>query len=248
MKNATIVLTALCGALFLFSCKKDSGSSGNSSISRPKTYNETITSAVFGNSNTTYDLTYDANGRVTMLADASGGGLKFVYVYGSNNSYTMDLYESNVLSIHEVLYINSSLSLLDSTFQYNNTNDSTTEKYFYNANKQLVKLNTYDYSKATGGALSNTDVYTYDNAGNMLKDENDNDGVTLYTYGNLKNPLSLGQIYHPVNPNLSQTTVFNATGNPISEAQTYTFDSNNRLTSEKDVLSNGDVYVRTYTY
>lgn len=246
MKNVKTLSTAFLSALLFFACKKDPGNSGSSALYRPKTYTETITSTSLGNSSTTYNLTYDGNNRIISLAAASGTGNKFVYQYNSNNTYTMDLYNSNVLSIHEVFFINS-LSFVDSTFQYNDTNDSTTEKYFYNANKQLIKVNQYDYTKATGGILSDTHNYTYDNAGNVIKDADIN-STLVYAYGDLRNPLSLGQLYLPVNPNLPKMTTLMEGGITIINTQTYTFDSNNRLISEKDVLSTGDVFVKSYTY
>jgi len=246
MKDIRIFLAALFIALVFFSCKKDSGNNSGSSFYRPKTYTETITSSVLGNSSTTYNLTYDANNRIVSLAPASSSGNKFIYQY-SNNTYTMDLYNSNVLSIHEVYFINN-LSLVDSTFQYNDTNDSTTEKYFYNSSKQLVKLNEYSYSKVSGGQLTNTHNYSYDNAGNVILDV-DNSSTRSYTYySNLKNTLSLGQSYFPQTLNLAKTTTYSSGGTTITNNQTYTFDSSNRLSTEKDVLSTGDIAMKTYTY
>lgn len=247
VKDIKILSVAFLGALLFFSCKKDSGNSGGSSVSRPKKYTETITSSVLGNSSTTYNLTYDANGRIISMADASGSGDKFVYQYNANNTFTMDLYNSNVLSIHEIFFINS-LSYIDSTFQYNNTGDSSTEKYFYNAGKQLVKEKEYDYSKASGARLSNTHNYSYDNNGNPILDVDDNTSIAYTYYSDLKNTLSLGQLYFPQPLNLAKTTTFTSGGSAITKNQSYTFDGSNRLASEKDVLQTGDVVVKTYTY
>ena len=159
----------------------------------------------------------------------------------------MDLYNSNVLSVHELFFINN-LSFVDSTFQYDNTHDSTTEKYFYNSGKQLVTLKEYDYSKITGAQLTNTHNYTYDNTGNVIL-EADNFSTTSYTYyTDLKNTLSLGQTYFPQTVNLAKTSTYTSGSITITTNMTYTFDSSNRLSSEKDVLSTGDVYIKTYTY
>jgi hypothetical protein len=245
--NAIKILSAtFLGALLFNSCKKSSDNPGAAS-SMPKTYTETITSSVLGNSSTTYNLTYDANNRIISLASASSAGSKFTYQYNTNNTYTMDLYNSNVLSIHEIFIINN-LSFVDSTFQYNDTHDSTTEKYYYNAARQLVKVNEYDYSKASGAHLTNTHNYTYDNAGNVILDVDNNSSRAYTYYTDLKNTLSLGQTYFPQTVNLAKTTTYTSGGNKVTVNQAYTFDSSNRLTSEKDVLSTGDVYIKTYTY
>ena len=47
-----------------------------------------------------------------------------------------NIYNGIVLSIHTINYLNDS-QLVDSVFQYNNTHDSTTNKYIYNAAGQL---------------------------------------------------------------------------------------------------------------
>jgi len=129
MKVNKILPAAFFGALLFFSCKKNADNTSPAASSLPKTYTEAITSSVLGNSTTTYNLTYDANNRIISVTSASSAGSRFTYQYNSNNTYTMDLYNSNVLSVHELFFINN-LSFVDSTFQYDNTHDSTTEKYF----------------------------------------------------------------------------------------------------------------------
>src|ERR1700688_1238386 len=131
MKNSLLCLVLTVG-FFLCSCKKDNSASNSNGSSQPKTYTEDVRSSIIGNSLTTYDLTYDANGRLTALAAIpSPPSINFVYAYPATNTVTMDLYEGGILNIHEIMWLNSS-SYLDTTFQYDNTGDTTTEKYIYN--------------------------------------------------------------------------------------------------------------------
>jgi hypothetical protein len=168
-----------------------------------------------------------------------------VFQYG-NGSYTGDIYNSNAISIHEVFFLNSN-SFVDSTFQYNDTNDSTTEKYIYNSSKQLATLKEYDYSIVTGAQLSNTTTYTYDSNGNQIT-ATDNFSVTTYEYTTLVNNLVVGAPYFPVNKNLVKTTTNTSGGTTVILNHTYTFDGSNRLSTEKITDDAGDIVIKTYTY
>src|SRR4051794_1495825 len=139
------LLSATLFAFFLFiSCKKSNDNPSTGSAFLPKTYTEDIRSTGF-NSLTTYNLTYDGNNRITSMTSIPEPAInKFIYTYSSNNSLTMDLYNSNVLSIHEILWLNSS-GALDSTFQYNDSHDTSTEKYIYNSSKQILQIKNYNY-------------------------------------------------------------------------------------------------------
>lgn len=245
--KGVVVLSALLLAILSFSsCQKEIRTPTDTLNTLPKTYTEDVTSSVLGNSTTTFNLTYDDNNRILSVIDSKTPGNKQLYQYNTD-TYTMDLYVNNQLSIHEIFYINAQ-SLVDSTLQYNDTNDSTTEKYIYNAAKQLIQLNEYDYKKATGGVLNNTHLYTYDNTGNPVKDS-DTSSVTAYTYyPDLLNNLSIGQVYFFQTKNLIKTTTLTTGGTTATLDHTYTFDSKNRQISEKMVASNGDMVIRTYTY
>lgn len=257
MKTIKVVF-ALFITILSFSCQKEiasessasgssSGANSGSALFRPKTYTEDVTSSSLGNSVTTYNLTYDASGRLLSMVSASSPGDKFVYQYSSNNTYTMDIYNSNKVSIHSVFFINS-FSLIDSIFKYNDTKDTSTSKYLYNSSKQLVKQKEYDYTTARGAVLYKTYNYEYDSNGNVIK-ESDNSSVKTYDYySNLSNNLSIGLIYFLPNKNLPKTTTYTSGGQTETLNHTYTFDNNNRLSTEKIVASSGDVIIRTYTY
>lgn len=245
-KLLSAILLLVITFAFFTSCKKDTSSSSNPSIPLVKTYTEDITSGGI-HSTTTYNLSYDANNRLVSMISASNPGDKFLYQYTTGNTYTLDIYNSNALSIHEVLYINTS-SFLDSSFQYNDTKDSSTEKYYYNSSKQLIRLNEYTYSQKTGAVLWNTHNYSYDTDGNMSKDT-DNSSTLAYTYyTNLSNTLLIGTVYQTQNKNLIKTSTYISGGITLTANYTYTFDSNNRLSTEKVIISNGDISIKTYTY
>lgn len=247
--NRTQILISLFISIVFISCQKevkDILPATTVSTSKVKTYTEDVTSPG-GHSVITFNLAYDANDRPVSMISATSAGDKFLYQYATG-SYTMDLFNSNVLSIHEIFYTNSN-SLVDSTLQYNDTHDTTTEKYLYNNAGQLIAVKHYDYSRATGSVLFNTDNYTYDSNGNVAK-FTDNNGITSFGYyTNLVNNLSFGPPYFPLSKNLVKTTIFNSGGTPITLNHTYTFfDTNNRITTEKVIYDSGEIVIKTYTY
>ena len=246
MKNAKLLLAVFACILTFSACKKnDSGSSNSANL--PKTYTEDITSSSYGNSVTTYNLSYDGNNRLTSLVQANAPGNKFVYKYNTNNTYTLDLYYSNVLSIHEIFFINGN-SLVDSTYQYDDTQDGTTEKYLYNSAGQLTRLSEYDYTKTGGSVLNNVHTYEYDANGNQTKDMDYFDTQTFTYYTDLENSLSIGQTYFPKGKYLIKTLTLDSGGSIVTVNYTYTFDSQHRLVTDKEVSSDGDIVIKTYTY
>ncbi len=239
--------TILCVAFA--SCQKefsieDPGGTTPTASNKIKTYTEDITSGGT-HSVTTFDLTYDNSNRLLSMTSETNPGDKIVFNYG-NGSYTSDIYNSNALSIHEVFFLNSN-SFVDSTFQYNDTNDTTTEKYIYNGAKQLVTLKEYDYSLLTGSVLTNTTNYKYDGNGNQIS-ATDDYSVTLYDYTALANSIVIGAPYFPVNKYLVKTTTYSFGVSSIILSHTYTFDGNNRLSTE--TITDGTTYtfIKTYTY
>ena len=251
MKAGALVV-AFISILFCSSCQKEitgdiiTSTTDTTIVTNPsyrvKTYKEAITSPV-GNIVTTFNLTYDAAGRITGMFSTTNTGDKFIYQYKTNNTFTMDLYNSNVLSIHEDAFINS-LGLVDSTIQYNDTKDTTSEKYVYNAAKVLVQQKEYEISGGIA-VLSNTTNLEYDSKGNVIKESSSN-SLTTYTYGNLVNNLNMGLIYYAQSKNLPETTTVTSGGIETLK-HTYTFDSLNRLFTATTTGSNATV-TRTYTY
>ena len=242
-----ILLAALVTTIAVSSCQKEISPESPSSpvTSKIKTYTEDVTSAG-SHSTITFNVNYDGSDRLISMVSASSPGDKFLYQYSSGN-FTIDLYNSSSISIHEIFFVNNN-SFIDSTFQYNDTNDSMTEKYIYNSAKQLVTIKQYDYSKTSGSVLSNVENYTYDTDGNAIKVADDYTVITYEYYPSLLNNLGAFTPYLPGNKKLVKTTSVNDGSGVTTVNHTYTFDANNRITSEKDVADNGDIFIKTYTY
>lgn len=167
--------------------------------------------------------------------------------------FTLDLYTNGAFKVHEIAYINSP-SLVGSTFQYDNTNDTTTKGYVYSG-KLLMQKSTYDYSALTGAEINTQDDYTYDNNGNPIKDiQSDGYGdvntTSTFTHTDKLLNYSIGPTYIPQSKNLPATQVqTDGSCNHIETVTyTYVFDSSNRLTKETDALDTGESVMETYVY
>ncbi|HEU5363973.1 MAG TPA: hypothetical protein VFU62_00490 [Hanamia sp.] len=244
MKNISLLFAPVL-ILGFYSCQKNINPGDPSISSKVKTYTEDVTS-LNGHQVITFNLIYDDQNRLTSMTAVSSPEDYFKYHY-STGSFSMDMHTSDGSSIHEDFFLNNN-QLVDSTIQYNDTEDTTTEKYTYNANKQLISLKTYDYTSATGAEVDNIENYQYDNNGNIIKMTDDYSVTTYEYYPDLLNNLTIGTPYSQITKNLVKTTVANNGGDVVTVNHTYTFDNNKRITSETDTADNGDLLVKTYTY
>lgn len=249
MKHLTILIVSIFSFAY-FSCKKNNAPDNTTtSFTKVKTYTEDITISGV-HTITSYNVNYDSADRITSMISTSNPGDKFVFHYNSGSSYTLDIFHSNVLFIHQNFILNPSL-LIDSTVRYNDTHDTATEKYFYSVSGQLSKLKEYNHTTATGSVLWNTHNYSYDNNGNLAGDTDDN-SVTTYEYTNMVNNLSIfffDPTYYTRSHNLLKTTTYQSGGNTEIINHTYTFDSQNRVSTAKEVVAvSGDVVIKSYTY
>lgn len=241
---------AIITSVILFSsCSKDKNPQPSNNSDKVKTYTEEFNSPTEGNSVVTFNLGYDANNRVTSITSATSPADKFVISYTSGSKYSMDLYSSANGTIHEDFFLNSN-SLVDSTLQFTDDEDTTTEKYFYNSANQLIKLNEYDYY--SGPELYNTTHYTYDNSGNLLQSSDTNGQVDTYDYYT-DLVYVLPQIFpgtgSPKKMNLVKTHTVTSNGYPVgSSTTTYTFDSSNRISTIIETADDGTVVTKTFTY
>lgn len=247
------MLLLASGALMiaLSSCQKESsGDLPAGGSLKIKTYTEDVKNGPL-KSVTTYNVTYDGSNRITALTDAANTGNKIQYGYPSATLRTVDLFVFNIPSIHADYYLNDH-SMIDSSFQYNDTDDSTTEKYTYNAAHQLIQMKEYEYSKITGAQLMNTTSYTYDGSGNLIKTQ-DTDGFTeTYTYyADLVKVLPdlFAIAASSDKANLPKTYELKYGANvEISLTYAYTFDSKDRVSTVTETYSDGTIVVKTYTY
>ena len=248
-----IILYAAVIAVALSSCQKEASNTPPLPVQslKVKTYTEDVRSAFFGNSVTTYNLSYGGSDRLTGMVDAANPGNKFVFAYPSSAKYTIDLFVDNAFELH-IDYLLNGQSLIDSSFQYNNTGDTMTEKYSYNAASQVSMLRQYDYSSVYEPSLEVTTHYTYDGAGNLVKSEDSDEYIYTFEYYTDKVYLT-PQIIPVLVPGEKTNLVkkMTLTENGILQGSvdyTYTFDSKDRISTIRQDVSDGDVVIKTYTY
>jgi len=228
---------------FVTSCKKNSDTSPSGVSSKLKLYIEDARATPYGTIDS-FSVGYDNNNRITSL---TGKSLRFAYAYNGSTGYTMDLFELGQLSIHEIGFIKG--SYVDSTYQINNTQDTTTEKYIYNGT-QLTSRITYDYS---GGrpVVYDRENYTYDGSGNLIKTVQLDGTTTTYTYTDKPFQLTVNPTYQPIQAkNLPATAKqTDGGGNTLSTVTySYQFDSQGRVVNETDALGGGYVVIKSYVY
>ncbi len=255
-----VSLLILFGCLFC-SCQKEidgsflddgSDSTINTNSSLVKAYSEETVSTDLPdlNAKDSFALQYDDKGRqISFKLVDSVNQFKIVYKYNGDSTIKMDQTSSDDSPLHEILYLNND-SLVDSTLQYNE-GDTTTEKYIYNANKQLLHIYEYEYTTATGGQLSATSSYEYDNAGNRIT-ETTGSSVTRYTFANnSKNTIgNIGLLFLPQQKLLPDTYQAITDNISLSGTHTYTYDSQNRLIMDKQIFT-GDANgysIKRYSY
>jgi hypothetical protein len=255
MKRITLFLITL-SFLYLTSCQKEiegTITDVDTSVSYlVKTYTETVTSTSTGNISTTYKLSYDANNRITSMISVPNPGDKFMFTYTSDTKFIMELFSDNLLSIHHESYANS-LSLIDSTFQYNDTQDTMTEKYIYNASNQCIQTIEYEHIGGISG-ITNITTNTYDANGNLTKTVDTKGSVETYEYYTdliYRTPIITAFFISPITTEKKQLVkkrTTNAVGGEMVFDVTYTFDTKGRISTEKEVNEDGDTLLKTYTY
>ena len=259
MKPAALFSSFLVLIGSLCSCQKDipdyvNGGGDSTSTSNSflvKTYTEDLyaINAPDQHVKDSFGLSYDNNGRLlSMVSLDSANGPKFIYAY-SNNSFTEDEYDNNQISLHSTVYLNSS-SYIDSVLEYDIEGDTSTQKYFYDGNRQIITLKEYDYTTATGSVLTGTTTYEYDNTSDLLKVTSDTNVVT-YTYPNkIINSLNMGLNYYKQGMYLPDNVTETSGTGSFTETgvHTYTFDSQKRLIMDKATTDNGYIGIKRYYY
>jgi len=244
-KHLLHALAALC---IFASCKKSS-SNGSSTANKFKSYVEEVHAGGI-NQTDSFNLTYDNNARLTTMASSTQ---KFVYAYSGSSSITMDYYENGQLSIHEVGYFKN--GVLDSTFQYNDSQDTTTEGYVYSGSN-LASRTTYEY--VSGHPVPDyVNNYSYDFSGLLLRDVQSSGGfttnITNYTYSGSPYPYQMTTSPYAVVSQLkylpAKQTLYDGQGN-LTATITYSWvlDSGGRAIQETDTQDNGDYVIKRYHY
>jgi len=243
MKFSALHTALVAIVLFLTACSKDDKSEDVPKSDKIKTYTETVNSAILGNYSTTYVLSYDQEGRLTRMADQLIPGNKFEFAY-KQGGFAFDILTSGNVIIHEEVFVNG--TLMDSTIQYNDEGDTTSEKYIYNGDL-LVKLNEYMHT-SSGNILDNVTTYTY-NSDESLHTESDGYYTITYTYNSeVWNTLNLFPLYHSPSRRLPSRETYTSGSEEITVDHTYAFDTEKRLISDHAVVSSGDEVTKTFTY
>jgi len=247
MKKFFSLVFLILFLLVFSSCKKEKPAVTNVYTDKVKSYTETLKSSS-GTTSETYNFDYDSQERITTItSESSAAEKKFVFNY-ADSSFTMDAFSGGTLYVHEIFYLKNSLT--DSSYQYDNTLDTIAEKYLYNSSNLLSVRNEYAYYYGRA-ILSRITVYTYDNNGNLIKTNNTNNKIETYDYyPDLVYTMPvISPKTQPRKTNLVKTYTLQENGNTIgTTTSTYTFDSNNRITSITEKASNGSVGVKTFTY
>ncbi len=255
MKKKLFTLIGFSSIILLSSCQKDKQPDATTDTSKVNTYTESVASPGAGEINATYNLAYDANSRITSVTETTAPGIKFLFAYSSDTQFSMELYISGAVSVHEDFFMNSN-AFPDSTFQYNDTQDTTTEKYLYNSSNQLLTLKEYDYSKNYGSEIDNVTSYTYDSNGNLVKTTDTNNRIETFDYYPdlvyampCTTPSTSQGLASSKKMNLVKTHTIMSNGSLVgSSTSTYTFDTNNRISTITQTTDDGTVGVQTFTY
>jgi hypothetical protein len=244
-KYFSLIIPALF-ILFFASCKKDKPAEIVHS-DKVKSYTETLNLSS-GTTTETYNFEYDHQDRIATITTSSNPVKKFVYTYDGSGNFSLDSYSGNTLFVHENFFVKD--SLVDSTYQYDNTLDTIAEKYVYNSTNLLSVLNEYAYYYGLP-VLSRITVYNYDDNGNLIKTVNTNNKVEIFDYyTDLVYALPvLSPKTKKRKGNLIKTYTLQENGYTIgTTTSAYTFDDYNRITSITETASNGDVGTKTFTY
>ena len=231
-------------ALFAFtlaSCKKDDSVQSVAPKDRIKTYTESINSSVLGVNSYTWNLSYDDRGRLSTMVNAENSGNRFVFTY-AENGFDMDIFSGNAIVIHQDAFVNG--NRMDSTFQYNDEGDTTTEKYTYNPGNLLVKLNRYVYNNGSP-ELDETVDYSYDNNNNLISEIGNFTHIEYEYNGSLPGIIDLFPLFYSSSQKLPSRVIDHS---GYTAEHTYTVDARNRVVSDIAVLNTGDTITKTYVY
>jgi hypothetical protein len=243
MKNRASLLTVIAVILFSVSCSKDDSPGGNQGKNKIKTYTESVKSSILGDYSATFMLNYDQQDRIISMIDAQNSANRFEFSHGQSE-FAFDIFSSDTRVIHQDVFLKD--NLMDSTFQFNDEGDTTTEKYVY-ADNLLVKLKRYIYSES-GPVLDEVSNYSYDQDKNLISET---DGFTTITYeydGVVVTPVELFPVFFSPSFRLPSRETHSSGGEEVTVDHTYSFDDKQRLISDRAVISTGDEVTKSFTY
>jgi hypothetical protein len=213
MKNFKIILAFLLTSIFFISCSDESGSNQthknlllqwsdkDNGLKADYTYdsdNKLINYKLNGNANNPsrdYNFSYNADGTLDELINASSGEILQKYTYNSDKKLIKMEGGSNV---HNYTYSGSEVT---DNYRYSVTNTGWREVYTYDSKGNIIEAKSYSNASDANplGTYSGIITYTYDdknnaqssvpsaflfpNSVNNIKSDNyDNEGGEVYTY------------------------------------------------------------------
>lgn len=258
MTKSFPLISLIVAIIFATSCQKEISASNSAnhntidSSSLLKTYSETYSTSATSSISATFNVQYDAKKQIIGLISISNPGNKFVYTFPLATKWTQDIFSSDTLTIHEDFFTNPN-SFLDSTYQYNDTKDTSAEKYFYNSNNEVVSMNEYQFNNGVS-QLINTINYTYNTAGDLISatgSDFNSETYTYYTDAVYLTPLVTGISNINSFKKMHLPKTYNLTSNGISVITvnfTYIFDAKNRITFDKATAVDSSTLTKAYTY
>ena len=134
--------------------------------------------------------------------------------------------------------------------EYDTQGDTSSQKYLYDGNQQIITLKEYNYATVTGSVLTETTTYQYDNTSDLLKVTSDTNVVTYSYANNTINNLNMGLNYYKQGKYLPDNVTETSSISSFTETgvHTYTFDSQKRLIMDKLTTNNGLVATKQYYY
>jgi YD repeat-containing protein len=194
------------------------------------------------NSEVVYNYQYDAKDRLVSRTSPSGD-LRYVYQY-STNSVTMDLFEKNVLTLHDIYFLNSNGGT-DSVVHYT-TKDTTSEKNFWNASNVISQVK--EYSITNGKSVLTNTIVTESVDGDIVKETSTYNYQIVYEFSALLYTLNNGLAFLGRNKHIIKTATYTGSVNEVLN-YTYTFDNLNRIIGQTVKNKRGETIVDSiYSY
>lgn len=188
----TTLLTAAIALGLLASCKKNDSKKTFQKGPLRKTVIRTVHTGTSPDWSDTTNYSYDTQDRVTLVTE---GKTRSVYTYDAAGNYMQDIYTRDTLRVHLTVFVAG--SNIDSLVQTDGQKITYTEKYVYNAG-MVTSITTYQYASTGSAAFSDRLVFTWDNNGNITRQEDDGvngQALSVYNFTYQHNPSQYSNAY-----------------------------------------------------
>jgi len=242
-----IILTS-----FFLACKKDNENREQTTF-RSKGYTDDLYYAGSNTHKYTHTtITYDEQGRMTMVQDDASPSRKTINTYPSENIMVYKHYDGTYLAQHEVYFINAQKEIDSAVGIYLGNEYDTVQfmKYVYDNSNRLVKVLRSYKSDVDGQILPDSPyLYEYDSKGNATKQSYPGTTYENTYYLDQPNLTPVPSLFGTPSPNLLKTQSLHLLDTTLNYRHTYLFDNVGRLVNDTTWLETMDGYgVRTYLY